>query len=113
MKINKTIFDNTIMGLCAAGSLCAIGSTIKNSVEQDKKVITNISQEIKEKDPNRYLKITGNIASGKFKNQPQNWQKELELMNDSLKIDSLCKKAYFDGAQMVRDSIKNASKVIK
>ena len=35
------------------------------------------------------------------------WQKAL----DSLKMDAACKKAYMEGAQMVRDSIKVASKI--
>ena len=35
------------------------------------------------------------------------WQKTL----DSLKMDAACKKAYMEGAQMVRDSIKVASKI--
>ena len=37
------------------------------------------------------------------------WQKAL----DSLKMDAACKKAYTEGSQMVRDSIKVASKIKK
>lgn len=34
-------------------------------------------------------------------------------MRDSLRVDSIIKKAYFEGAQMVRDSIKAAAKTVK
>mgnify|MGYP007069854046 CR=1 FL=1 len=36
------------------------------------------------------------------------WQKSRRSVIDSLKIDSIAKKAYFEGAQMVRDSIANS-----
>ena len=39
------------------------------------------------------------------------WQYEVNRMNDSIKADSMARRAYFEGAQMVRDSIKNAEKV--
>ena len=44
-------------------------------------------------------------------NSTAKWMKEYNKMMDSLKIDSLTKKAYFEGAQMVRDSIKAATKL--
>ena len=37
--------------------------------------------------------------------QEQYWSRKLQEINDWLKIDSASKKAYFEGAQMVRDSI--------
>ena len=46
-----------------------------------------------------------------MKNSVANWKNEYNKMMDSLKIDSIAKKAYFDGAQMVRDSIKVATKL--
>ena len=111
--INKKLLENTAMGICVAGALYISGSAVRDVIEYDKKYINNVSKKKKEKDPSRYLKIVDNITAGKLHNTPKNWENELQLMRDSLRIDSLCKKAYFEGAQMVRDSIKNTLKVIK
>lgn len=37
--------------------------------------------------------------------------KRCQKVQDSLNIENIIKKAYLDGAQMVRDSIKNAPKI--
>lgn len=42
----------------------------------------------------------------------QLWNNELKSMRDSLYIDSIAKTNYAKGAQMVRDSIKNAAKAL-
>lgn len=83
-----------------------IGSTYDGWRKQEQRFIENTSREIRNKDINRYNKIVNNILSGSMQNNSEVWNKELTNMKDSLRIDSLCKKAYFDGAQMVRDSIK-------
>ena len=111
MRINKDTCTNILAGCVAAVGLFTAASVIRDSIEYDKKQIKDISAEIKEKDPERYFNIINKITDGKLQNTRPNWQKELDIMNDSLKIDSLCKKAYFDGAQMVRDSIKTAAKL--
>ena len=53
------------------------------------------------------------INSEKVSGNSQLWDKELKAMRDSLYIDSIAKTNYAKGAQMVRDSIKNAAKTIK
>lgn len=111
MRINKDTCAN-IFAVCATVvGLGVAAYTIRDGVEYDKTCIKNISGQIKEKDPERYFNIINKITDGKLQNTRPNWQKELDIMNDSLKIDSLCKKVYFDGAQMVRDSIKTAAKL--
>lgn len=69
-----------------------VASTVKDIVDYNNSCIKNISTKIKEKDPERYLNILNNINDGKLQNSKPTWQKELDIMNDSLKIDSLCKK---------------------
>lgn len=85
---------------------------LRNKENQGKQ-ISEFSQKIAQKDINRYNKLTKKIAQGKVENNTANWMKEYNKMQDSLKIDSLVKKAYHDGAQMVRDSIKAATKILK
>ena len=67
--------------------------------------IDDIQKEIKEQDPKRYDSLINNNFYG---HSYEDWAYEERLMNESLKVDSLVKKAYFEGAQMVRDSLKNA-----
>lgn len=52
-----------------------------------------------------------------FKNGANVTKTDIEVFNantarfvENAKVDSLCKKAYFEGAQMIRDSIKTAAK---
>ena len=113
MRINKDI-GTTIFAVCSTVvGFGIVVSTVKDVIDYNNSCIKNISTKIKEKDPERYLNILNNINDGKLQNSKPNWQKELYIMNDSLKIDSLCKKAYFDGARMVKDSIKAAAASLK
>lgn len=68
------------------------------------KDVKNAKAEIKAKDPQRFERLI--MKSDKMSKFA--WQSELNSMNDSLRLDSVAKKAYFEGAQMVRDSINNA-----
>lgn len=113
MRIDKTFWNNVCMSaIGAVGIYVAVAKTAEQ-MKRDEIYIKTISHEINAKDPERCLRIGNNIKSGKIQNTVKDWQRELDIMKDSLRVDSLCRKAYFDGAQMVRDSIKNASKVIK
>lgn len=94
-------------GICISGLI--IGGAIFYNQTQKKK--NKISEKIANKDINRYNAINQNIENGKMRNTYANWLEEYNRMQDSLKIDSIAKKAYHEGAQMVRDSIKNASKI--
>ena len=79
--------------------------------ENTQKQIKQYSSEIANKDINRFNRINNAITHGEINNSTAKWMKEYNKMMDSLKIDSLTKKAYFEGAQMVRDSIKAATKL--
>ena len=61
--------------------------------------------EIREKDTARYNKL---INDKKWHNG-EYWELEAKKMNDSIKTDSLIKKAYFEGMQAVRDSISKVN----
>lgn len=105
MKIGK------IIGYPAMALLVTycVGSTYNDMRKAEQNFIANASKEIHTKDINRYNKILNNVLSGSTQNNSEMWNRELTVMRDSLRVDSLCKKAYFDGAQMVRDSIAKAN----
>ena len=69
--------------------------------------INIMGTEMLEKDSFRY-ENTKNKVKSYAGTTLELWEKEYKLMQDSLTLDSTIKKAYFDGAQMVRDSIKKA-----
>ncbi|MCM1003321.1 MAG: hypothetical protein NC408_03150 [Candidatus Gastranaerophilales bacterium] len=68
-------------------------------------------KEVQIKDPARYERLVpADTVHDFFRNDGVFWSQEAKEMNDSLKMDSIIQKAYFEGAQMVRDSIANANK---
>jgi hypothetical protein len=79
--------------------------TIKDA--ENYKDVGDLKNEIKQKDPLRYDSL---IHDGKHRVSYIDWQYEVNKMNDSIKADSMAKKAYFEGAQMVRDSIKKTER---
>lgn len=107
MKIEMKYFNYIIYPAIAIG----IGTTLANTIKDAKKFkdIDDLKNEIAQKDPKRYDSL---IHDGKYRHSFIEWQYEVNKMNDSLKADSMAKRAYFEGAQMVRDSIKN-SKTLK
>lgn len=93
-----------------AGILTAIGFNVA-LVKQGNKETDKLKQKVLTTDPARYKRITNEIKKGEVANTYYAWSKEVQKMNDSLKIDSIAKSAYEKGAQMIRDSIKSASKL--
>lgn len=93
-------------GVCISGLIIG-GSVFYNQIQKEK---NKIAEKIAQKDINQYNSINQNIQNGKMRNSYANWLEEYSKMQDSLKIDSIAKKAYNEGAQMVRDSIKNEYK---
>ena len=73
------------------------------------KSVSDYKKEILQKDPKRYNLLI-NKSFGERPFDFKDWQYEAKIMNDSIKTDSLVKKAYFEGAQMVRDSISHIKK---
>ena len=85
------------------------GYTTFTTVKEAKnyKGIEDLKTEIAQKDPKRYDSLA---HDGHHRLSFLDWQYEVNKMNDSLKADSMAKRAYFEGAQMVRDSIKNSER---
>lgn len=112
MKINN-VFQNVLYGSILAIVGYSAYDSIKEDIKADKDFINSSSSEIRQKDPKRYNRIMNDINSEKVSGNSQLWDKKLRAMRDSLYIDSITKTNYAKGAQMVRDSIKNAAKAIK
>ena len=106
MKIPKIINN----GYVKKGALFAVILTpvFIAQYNYDKDIVATAKTEIKMKDPQRYARLAQKDEDGKLSKFL--WSRERDKMNDSLRIDSVAKKAYFEGAQMVRDSINNAKK---
>ena len=58
---------------------------------------------IKDTDINRYNKMCEEVALGKAQNNTIYWEEGYKEMTDSIRI---AERSYFEGAQMVRDSLK-------
>lgn len=81
--------------------------TILISRSCEEKIVNDMRQEIYVNDSLRYKRIDANTRNMNCFSQKPIWARELRNMKDSIKLDSVAKKAYFEGAQMVRDSINN------
>ena len=93
----------------AMGGMCKLISDETNS----QRMVDKTTKELKEINNlsfTDYEKITKGIS-----NFSTDAEKVYHLKNaiDSLNMKSAVEKAYFEGAQMVRDSIKTAAKTIK
>ena len=93
----------TSLGVVTLGSvaLCGINEEMKN---EEKAKYQNL---IKERDINRYNKMCEDIALDNEYDCVSYWEEGYNAMTDSIRIAD---RAYFEGAQMVRDSIKNVNK---
>lgn len=109
--INSYIRKNYIEFACVLGSLGVIGGWTLPTLHKASAIqIEEQKKEIFEKDSIRYKKAIAHEPSNGFLEirRFSYWNEEIKNMNDSLRIDSIIKKAYFEGAQMVRDSIAGA-----
>ena len=100
---------NAIKSLAGITAICGIVAVANHDEKVTKRNINNLNKEIQMKDSARYNNL---VKAGKT-NNIYVLRDQAKKMNDSLKIDSVAKKAYFEGAQMVRDSLKKAQKVVK
>lgn len=104
----KNIVLTTAIGLAGAGAAYLMAT--KKIDKQLVKETTIELQEAKNLNSKDYEKITKNIS--KFETEAQ---KVYHLKNaiDSLNMKAAVEKAYLEGAQMVRDSIKTSTKAVK
>ena len=101
MNINVKHINTVIFPI----ALALLGYTAYTTIKDSKnyKGVDDLKNEIKQKDSKRYDSL---MNDGIGRHSFIDWQYEVNRMNDSLKIDSIAKRAYFEGAQKVRDSIK-------
>ena len=101
MKLSPKLL--TSVGIAILG-VSTFNLVMKSNIE-DKKNKEIAKEYVKKNAPDKYM----NLLEKESKGQTIRWNNAVENVRDSLRIDSMCKKAYFDGAQMVRDSIKQAN----
>ena len=90
--------------------LCTAVPTMLVAVKCEEHITDRIKSEVLSKDSLRYKRVEKETAKLDYIVEKNAWARELSAMNDSLKIDSIARKAYFEGAQMVRDSINNSKR---
>lgn len=107
-SINTYFRKNYTSIALVTGSLGLIGGYVFPSLYNDMFMQTEKEkQEILTKDPKRYENAIAKEPKEDFLHLRKGayWSKEYNAMNDSLKNDFIIQRAYFEGAQMVRDSI--------
>ncbi len=95
----------------AASIICgAVGFGLSHSKTAGEHVsaINNSKKYVLQQNPDKYKQLIANS-----KNCCVDWCGAAKEIQDSIKLDSLVRKAYFDGAEMVRDSIRNAAKTLR
>ena len=94
--INAVLFPLAI-GFCCYGTY----NIVKDA--KNYKSVDDLKTEIAKRAPQLYDSLT---HDGVSRYSYQDWQYEVNRMNDSIKADSIASRAYFEGAQMVRDSLE-------
>ncbi len=96
------------LGALLGTAVFSLGTATYRIQQKNATTINTAKAYLKEKvEPHRYLQMVHENLT------VLDWRKEVKAVQDSLKVDSMCKKAYWEGAQMVRDSIKTAAKSVK
>lgn len=105
MKINAKY----IKAIVYPASFAILGYSAYANIKDSKnyKSVDDLKKEIAQKDPKRYDSL---MSDGVSRYSYKEWLHEAQKVNDSLKTESKIRRAYFEGAQMVRDSIKNAER---
>ena len=73
----------------------------KNTTKED---IQNAKNIVRKHNPDKYIQTLENSDCLK------GWQKAAKEVQDSLRLDSLCQKSYFESSQRINDSIKHIIK---
>ena len=102
MKVSFKQVLNIGVPLIAVGtSAFCIYTALKDAKNYENKF--DIQNEIKAKNPAWYDSLLNEKTLVNY----EQWNYERRLMNAAMKTDSLVSRAYFEGMQMVRDSLKN------
>lgn len=107
MKINKIPHNLISPAIFVLGTL-AIASAQRACSENN---IEIYRAKIRAKaNPEHFASIEKEASGKELITAEQYWHNKIKEVDDSVKLDSIARKAYFEGAQMVRDSINNISK---
>lgn len=105
-RINKA---TTFAKYMLTGGLILLGTgLISNNVKKEQREAKQIEvakDYLKNNANDKYIRLLEKGQDIDLKT----WENAVREVQDSLRVDSLCKKAYFEGAQMVRDSIAKAN----
>lgn len=106
MKISATQrhYIGTAGILLCAAAVAVLGNKCEH------KIINDLKEEVYAKDSLRYKEIEGKTANMNLIDEKNTWARELVRINDSLNAESAAQKAYFEGGQAVRDSLKYVKK---
>lgn len=101
-KVTKILLSTFgITALVAGSAFCLKEARKVYESQQDAEVFARAY--ILKNNQNKYIELRNKGTRGAA------WTNAAKEVYDSLRVDSLCKKAYFEGAQMVRDSIAKAN----
>ena len=102
MKVSFKQVLNIGVPLLAVGAAayCVI-TALRDSKNYEN--VYDVQNEMKLKNPAWY----DSVATKKHPITYEQWDYERRLMDEAMKTDSLVSKAYFEGVQMVRDSLIN------
>ena len=101
--INKNI--RNILGVSMLG-ICTWGIVKSRSIANQE--IQIYKTEIKKHNPQKFESLLNNEKEKVPTTRVEYWRSAYESMQDSIKKEGIIRKAYFEGAQMVRDSINRA-----
>ena len=102
MKVSfKQILNIGVPLLTVGISTFCVYNALRDSKNYEN--VNDIQNEMKLKNPTWY----DSIANKKHPITYEQWDYERRLMDEAMKTDSLVSRAYFEGAQMVRDSLTN------
>ena len=106
----KKLLTNSFKPTVILATLSLVGYVAFDDYRQSLKAIEDYKQEIFLKDSVRYQNFSNEYKSKSFYEDAEAWRNERDEMLDSLEKIGIAQKAYYEGAQMVRDSIANANK---
>lgn len=86
----------------------SVGAVMLGQHACENSIINNTKAEIMAKYPDKYAQINKQAEAMSLISKKNYLSKALTELDDSARIADMAQKAYFEGAQMVRDSIANS-----
>ena len=103
-------YSPRVLLVCTA---ITVGMLINMAIDSNNERTCKAKAIVQKYAPEKIETLTKSTKNEHIAIRTAKWEEVAKQISDSLKIDSIAKANYAKGAQMVRDSIKNANKVIK